>query len=89
MNLSDICRNPKREGLSARLMAYLAYIGPNTLVSWDEIGNLFWGFRPDGGPEQTKEGIGVALYRARKRLRPEWKIKTIPGFGVILTENGD
>jgi len=84
LRLAHIHLYPEREGQSARLGAYLAALGPGVLVSPDEIADLLWGRRPDGGPEALRQHINVVVTRLRAGLQPGWHVVSRHGRGIEL-----
>lgn len=73
-------------------LAVAAYPRPVTATA---LANGVWGHRPDGGPLDTKNGLGVRVHHLNRRIRPlGWRIKAENlGFGygrrLVKVESAD
>jgi DNA-binding response OmpR family regulator len=84
MRVCEIHSRPRSSGIEARVAAYLAAVGPGKHVTWEELADLCWGRRLDGGPDTWRMQLAVAVCRIRKNLLPGWKIGRAYMGGVLL-----
>lgn len=84
LRLADIHKKPEASGTGARIASYIAARGIGTIVTREELFDLCWGRRPDGGPLDVRNNLNVHIALIRKMLRPEWKIRAIHSVGFEL-----
>jgi DNA-binding response OmpR family regulator len=84
LRLADIVLHPDRRGHKARIAAYFAACGPGAVVTREELVELCWGRRADGGPLSPSRVIDTTLKTIRDDLRPGWRIDTLWGVGLVL-----
>lgn len=52
-----------------------------TWVSTQEMAEVIWGHREDGGPLNARDSVAVLVGALRKRLRPGFHIESMMGRG--------
>lgn len=59
--------------------------GGGNVVRLGTIVDLLWGHDPNGGPDDTRNGISVRVHNANKRLGPSgYRIENVWGQGYRL-----
>lgn len=54
-------------------------------VTFDELEEVIWGTRKDGGPSATRRAIAATVSHMRDRLRPGFSIESRQNWGYRLT----
>ena len=73
----------KERGLPARITAYLCALD-GRIASPDEIYDLCYGRDTSGGPDNWRVALVAHIYKARRALKPGYRILARYGLGYQL-----